>query len=49
MNRGPGYESMQLCLPDFWKRCPKHGGKKIVFLTNIDGETGYLHAENFFS
>jgi hypothetical protein len=23
-NRGPRYESMQLCLPNFWQRCQKH-------------------------
>jgi hypothetical protein len=23
-NRGPRYEAMQLCPPDFWQRCQKH-------------------------
>jgi hypothetical protein len=27
-NRRPRNESMQLCLPDFWQRCPKHNMEK---------------------
>jgi hypothetical protein len=27
-NRGPGYESTQLCPPNFWQRCPKHTMEK---------------------
>jgi hypothetical protein len=23
-NRGPGYESTELCPPYFWQRCQKH-------------------------
>jgi hypothetical protein len=27
-NRGPRYESTQLCPPDFWQRCQKHTMEK---------------------
>jgi hypothetical protein len=46
-NRGPGYESTQLCPPYFLIKVPKtYNGNKIVSSTNIAGESGYLPAEN---
>jgi hypothetical protein len=46
-NIRPGYESMQLHLPDFWQRCPKHTmEKKTASSKNVAGKTGYLNADN---
>jgi hypothetical protein len=46
-NRGPGYESTQLCPAYFWQRCQKHIMEKTVFSTNVAGKIGYLPAENW--
>jgi hypothetical protein len=34
-NRGPGYESTQLCPPDFWQRCQKHTMEKRQLLQQM--------------
>jgi hypothetical protein len=46
-NRGSGYESTQLCPPDFLTKAPKtYNGEKPGSSTNVAGKTGYLPAEN---
>jgi hypothetical protein len=43
-----GYESTQLCPPDFWQRYQKiYEGEKAGSLTNVTRKKGYLTAENW--
>jgi hypothetical protein len=37
-NRGPEYESTQLCLPNFWQRHPKHTMEKRQPLQQMLGK-----------
>jgi hypothetical protein len=46
-NRGLEYESMQLCLLNFWQLPKIYDGEKTASSTNVAGKTGYLHAKNW--
>jgi hypothetical protein len=37
-----GYESMQLCPPDFWQRCQKHMMEKRASSTNVAGKENWI-------
>jgi hypothetical protein len=46
-NRGPRYESTQLCPPYFLTKVPKiYDGGKIASSTNAAGKSGYPSARN---
>jgi hypothetical protein len=46
-NRGPRYESTQLCPPYFLTKVPKiYDGEKTASSTNVAGKSGYPSAKN---